>query len=400
MSRQQQQQWQQQSSKNNKQQSRRYSIATGQESEAALELNDYYYSATKRLSTLSHLQKDQHAYLVDAPVSESKVPPLTNNQYLLPLQTGAPVARPISQGSADASEYSDESGFSDDEGNYQGQTNKSRYPTAAAANSKKNRPLSQESTASGLSQTSDVSGFTSISDQFRADNSKSQKHKSSLSEMSSFSYANFQPHVEKQAIKVDRGSSWCCGDRNWPFYRRRYCGNKIGFFCMVVLVSIVVHTLWITPLIYCVIVPNMVQKTFEEGVQSLVITDPTPGVKDSNMHMYMALPALTFIPGQGHLLPPTKIYASSSMDPGNVFAEITLPEVTFDLNKSANISIDANFEITNVLGLIMLVDPKQGKLSTVFLSTGWAIKLYGIQFYKSLQLHATMNLTSPAGVKV
>lgn len=391
---------QQQQSPSNQPQSRLYSLATGQEREAALELNDYY-SATKRLSTLS-----QHEHLV-APVSDSRVPPQAN-PYLLPMQTAAHAARPISQGSADASEYSDVSGFSDEEGEGEDEvhiamasTNKSRYPTAAT-NPKKSRPLSQESDVSGFSQASDVSGFTSVSDQF-LENSKyleQQKHTTTLSEISSFSYANFQPHVEKQAIKVDRGSSWCCGDRNWPFYRRRYCGNKIGFFCMVVLVSTIVHTLWITPLIYCVVVPNMVQKTFEDGVKTLVITDPTPGVKDSNMHMYMGLPALTFIPGQGHLLPPTKIYASSSMDPTNVFAEITLPEVTFDLNKSANISIDANFEITNVLGLIMLVDAKQGTLSTVFLSTGWAIKLYGIQFYKSLQLHATMNLTSPAGVKV
>lgn len=236
-------------------------------------------------------------------------------------------------------------------------------------------------------QDSTVSGFTSVADSpnvFRQF-SKLDKHSSNLSEISSFSYSNFQPQMQKETIKADRGSSWLCGDRNWPFYRRRYCGNKIGFFCMVVLVSIVVHTCWITPLIYSVIVPNMVQKTFEDGVKTLVITDPVPGAQNSNMRMYMALPALTFIPGQAQLIPPTKIYASSSNNPGSVFAEITLPQVTFDLNKSANISIDANFEITNVLAMTMLVDTKRGGLSSVALSTGWAIKVYGIQFYKSLQ---------------
>ena len=173
---------------------------------------------------------------------------------------------------------------------------------------------------------------------------------------------------------------------------KRYCGGRLSKrgalltgCCGVVLVLMVI----LIPVIYCVVVPKLIQSTFDSGAKSLSLSTATsPG---KNTHVDMPVQALFFLPGRVTLVGPTTISMASVTDPSNSFASMVFDDVSFPINQAGNVSFDAVLTMTN---LSAVANPIDNTINDAILTTKWTIKLFGIQFYKDMPLKTQMSLAN------
>lgn len=223
-------------------------------------------------------------------------------------------------------------------------------------------------------------------------------------------YEGFAGHGQEGARKrspAEKSTEWCCGPSYQHYKTRKYCGGKLSFpsfVCASICLFICLLLVILIPVIYCIVIPNEIQRTFDAvvksggaGIQRLAFSPPPPN-SPYNFHIDATIPAQTWIPGTAELVGQTPFYFSDSRNSGiQPWGTLLIGPVSLAINKESQVGIDGTFSLQKLPSLNGIIQGIIGMNYPVFIRTQWTIKMWGIQWYANLPLYSEMDLNSQTG---